>query len=451
MQRRESVGIDLRLPSRQHQRRNLAVARALEVQAVQRTGIGVSVVRGQVEQQVGRALRQIAAGNALRHPFGGKGLQRRAEIVGTGNAAQVPGQHSCVFQRDIDPLPHEWRGRMRGIAQNDSEAAVIPAAASNDGDRDQPTGVQLYRGVGEGVDDIGQQPAQVGLCPTCVPERVQLAVAHDQRGAIALVPRREGDHEELAPWPDVDGIGGEGGLGRALRPGLRLHLEFGVAPGRDSLGEVDRRRADQTGPHGRSGTIRADHQIKLLSLQRAIGVAPDHLPGAPDQVDALPPKPQFQPGRRRGPIQNSAGQLTPVGREVLPAGVGGQQRQQAAVGSVKHTPGQRYRAGLHGLIEAGCGESTHAAGRHRELDRAVFVSLHRRAVTAVTEGDAVALARQQTGDQAACRSGPNNGDAQAHGRCRRRLRPWLASVPACLSRARSLPRTSSRAPAALAR
>ncbi|WP_370211383.1 hypothetical protein, partial [Alloalcanivorax venustensis] len=33
----------------------------------------------------------------------------------------------------------------------------------------------------------------------------------------------------------------------------------------------------------------------------------------------------------------------------------------------------------------------------------------------VTEGDAVALAGQQTGDQAARRSGSDNGDAQAHG------------------------------------
>ncbi len=221
---------------------------------------------------------------------------------------------------------------MGGIAQNDSEAPIIPATATNDRDRDQSTRVQLDSRVGEGVDNIRQRPAQIVLRLTAVPECVQLAVAHDQRGAVALVPCREGDHEELASWPDVDRIRGRRGPQARLRPSLLQHLEFGVAPGRDPLGEVDRRRADEAGPNGRSRTIRADHQIKRFGLQPAVGVAPDHLPGAPDQIDALPAKPQLQPGRRRGPVQNGAGQLTPVGREVLPAGIGGQQRQQAAVG-----------------------------------------------------------------------------------------------------------------------
>ena len=231
VQRRESVGVNLRLPARQHQRGNLAVACAPEVQTVQRAGVGVGVVRGQVEQQVSGALRQIAAGDALRHPFGGKGLQRRAQIVGAGDAAQVPGQPRCVFERDIDPLPHERRGRVGSIAEDNGEATVIPATAANDGDRDQPVGVQLDSRVGEGIDDIRQRPAEVGLRLSAVPERVQLAVAHDQRGAVALIPRREGNHEELAAWPDVDRIGGKGGRRRAFWTCLRLHLEFGVAPG----------------------------------------------------------------------------------------------------------------------------------------------------------------------------------------------------------------------------
>ena len=184
---------------------------------------------------------------------------------------------------------------MGGIAQNDSEAPIIPATATNDRDRDQSARVQLDSRVGEGIDDIRQRPAEVSLRLSVVPERVQLAVAHDQRGAVALIPRREGNHEELAAWPDVDRIGGKGGRRRAFWPCLRQHYEFGVAPGRDPLGEVDRRRPDEAGPNGRSGTIRADDQIKRFGLQPAIGVAPDHLPCAPDQIDALPAEPQFQP------------------------------------------------------------------------------------------------------------------------------------------------------------